>query len=199
MKRIHITGGPGTGKTTLAAQLNRELGYEVFDQDAQSLAHIARLGAAFSHDQLAIDLILEATEKANEEAWISEGANLLVTRPFFERAEIIIVMYTSWRIASFRILTRHLKASLARNNRFPGLLDLYRFWRWSSHFYSNRNQAGLNIWGTPETLESMEAELRPYAAKLHRCYDKADIEALVRRLTTAPRSENPEAPCRLES
>ena len=33
-RRIHIVGGPGSGKTTLAARLGRHLGVPVYDLDA---------------------------------------------------------------------------------------------------------------------------------------------------------------------
>ena len=185
MRRIHITGGPGTGKTTLAIALATRLGLDVLELDGQGLAHVAELDGVLDFDALAQARETESRIFASKDAWISEGSNILVARPLLEQADVIVVLYTSWRVASYRILSRHVKASLARRNRFPGLRRLYRFWRWSARFYADTNPGGLNEWGTPTTQITLETELAPYARKVVRCHSRADIEALLRRLEAA--------------
>ncbi len=77
---------------------------------------------------------------------------------------------------------RHAKRSLAGNNRFPGLLRLYRFWCWSRRYYANRNTYGVNGFGTPETIAFHEDVLRVYGDKLVVCRTKREVEALEARL-----------------
>jgi hypothetical protein len=146
------------------------------------LAELARFPTPFDYEAIAADRQDASRAFGAGDAWISEGSNILVARPLLERAEVIVVLYEPWRVASYRILMRHLKATLARNNRFPGLRRLYRFWRWSAGFYANTNPPGLNEWGTPTTQETMEAELATYEPKIVRCRSKADIEAFIASL-----------------
>jgi cytidylate kinase len=184
MTRIHITGGPGTGKTTLARALADRHGLPLLDLDGRGLAELDRLPRPLDYEAIAAARQDASRRFAAGNAWISEGSNILVAHPLFERADVIVVLYTPWRVASYRILSRHVKASLARNNRFPGLRRLYRFWRWSARFYADTNPGGLNEWGTPTTQLTLEAEVAPYGPKVMRCRTRADIEALMRRLET---------------
>jgi len=181
--RIHITGGPGAGKSTLAKSLATMLNLEPLDLDGRGFAELARFPTPFDYEAIAADRQDASRAFAAGDAWISEGSNILAARPLLERAEAIVVLYAPWRVASYRILSRHFKATIARNNRFPGLRRLYQFWRWSARFYANTNPPGLNEWGTPTTQETMEAELGPYATKVVRCRSKAEIEALMATLT----------------
>jgi hypothetical protein len=87
---------------------------------------------------------VECDRLAAEDQWLSEGSFVGGNETVFRRADLIVWIDVLWRVASYRILSRHVKLSLARKNRFPGLLQLYRFWRWSSRYYANRNPAGLN-------------------------------------------------------
>jgi hypothetical protein len=178
MRRIHITGGPGAGKTTLARRLGVRLGIDVFELDGQALSHIREQEGPLDLQRLTKTRLAESIEHAAEDSWISEGSNIEVARPFLERAEVIVVVHCRWRVAAYRILARHLKASIARNNRWPSLPGLYRFWRWSGRYYANRNEPGLNAWGTPTTQAWLEAELAPFANKLLHCRTDEDVAAL---------------------
>lgn len=86
-----------------------------------------------------------------------------------------------WRVASYRIISRHIKATLAGNNRWPGWRRLYSFWRWSGRYYGNQNASGLNEWGVPETKRTAASLLAPYADKLTVCRSNREIEALLVR------------------
>ncbi len=174
--RIHITGGPGTGKTTLARALAAQLAVDHFELDGQALTHVAAQGGIVDFETLAANRVAESARIAAGNSWISEGSNVVAARPFLELAEVIVVLYSPWRVASYRILLRHLKANLSGNNRFPGIGNLYRFWRWSARYHKNRNEHGLNDWGTPTTQIALEEALQPYESKLVRCATGAEIE-----------------------
>jgi adenylate kinase family enzyme len=167
--RIHITGGPGTGKTTLARELALRLGFAVFDLDGQALDHAKALEGRLNFEALAASRLAEAQVYATEDAWICEGSNILVATPFLERADTIVVLYCPWRVASYRIILRHFKANLAGNNRFPGIRNLIEFWRWCRRYYRNEHPFAFNDYGGPATQRALVDALTPYEAKLVRC------------------------------
>ncbi len=114
------------------------------------------------------------------DAWVSEGAYMSWAAPLFDAADLIVWMDVSWRVASYRIVKRHVMAELARNNRFPGWRRLYRFWRWSSAYYANRNPHRLNDYGVPNTRALAAELLRPYEGKLVVCRTNQDIATVLR-------------------
>jgi adenylate kinase family enzyme len=184
VQRIHITGGPGAGKSWLARRLCQRLGLPYVDTDGISLELQRDLPLPLDFDELMARRLPVSEELAAQEAWISDGSNLEGSLPFYERAEVIVYVSCPWRVAAYRILARHTKASLAGNNRFPGLMRLYRFWRWSQRYYANRNPHGVNGFGTPETMAFHEEALAAYDAKLIVCRTKVETEAMERDLTT---------------
>jgi hypothetical protein len=184
-RRIHITGGPGSGKSTLARELASLLGAPHFELDGHGLALeplFTRGDGSKDYEGLiaAREAELEALSQA--EAWVSDGANFAPAGPVLLRAEAIILMDAPWRVASYRIVSRHVKATLARNNRFPGWRRLYRFWRWSAAFCADRNLPELNVWGTPKTRSLMAELLHGYEAKILRCGSKPDVQRLLASL-----------------
>jgi adenylate kinase family enzyme len=179
LRRIHITGGPGAGKSWLAARLSDELRLPLFDIDGRGLAHEAKLPDPSDMEELLRLRLEETAAIAAHAEWISEGANFLAAEPFFQHADLIICLEVRWRVASYRIFSRHVKANLAGNNRFPGWQRLWQFWRWSARFYSSRNPQGLNQWGTPNNHRDLEARLRPYAAKVAVCRNLRDVKRVL--------------------
>jgi adenylate kinase family enzyme len=143
-KRVHIVGGPGSGKSTLGTALAGRLGVRVFDLDDIALAEgadqlrpirdFATRGAAVR--QLAADAV-----------WVTEGTFLWWTDALFERADVVIWLDPPWWLAAVRILRRHLAdylhqairadglASRLAALRHPHVLHLIAFFRWSAHYY----------------------------------------------------------------
>ena len=179
-QRIHITGGPGSGKTTIARKLGAALGLPVYEVDAMWLDLQAEHQP--NPDIPACRLLIASRMRAmaDQEAWIADGASVADAGPLLERAQIIIYMQAPWRVAGYRIVSRHVKAELRRKNRWPGWWKLAKFWNWSRRWYAGRNEPGLNDYGTPRTLQTLIEHLAPYEAKVVGCRTYAQVHSLVR-------------------
>ena len=103
MERIFITGGAGSGKTTLAARLAGRTGIPRYDVDR------AERPPSIGGD------------------WIVEGAHLWGMDDYVERADVVVWLDLPLRITIPRIVRRHLRLSLRRQNLHPGLRQLARF------------------------------------------------------------------------
>jgi adenylate kinase family enzyme len=174
-ERIHVTGGPGSGKTRFAQRLAAMRSMPLHDLDGLLLAVGDRV------DRLEADGT--ALKLAGLEAWVSDGVYFGWARPFIERADIVVWLDVPWRVASFRIVTRHLRLELTRKNRFPGWRRFYSFWRWSARYYANRNEATLDRLGVPNTRSVVASELAPYGAKLVVCRTTAEVANTFARLS----------------
>lgn len=170
--KIHITGGPASGKTSLAKRIAGPLALPLYELDEMAL-QLEAAGKSF------IDIAGEAQCIAELDHWVSEGAYMGWAEPLFQQADIVIWLDISWRIASYRILSRHIRATIARNNRFPEWQRLLSFWSWSRRYYQNTARPGLNDWGVPRTKQTAISLLQPYKSKLVTCLENEEIEALV--------------------
>jgi adenylate kinase family enzyme len=187
IQRIHITGGPGSGKTTAARRIAEGLNlpFHELDQELDQILNDSGGDMERSHWED------RARTMADQGAWVSDGAYLDWVRPFLERAELVLWLDPPWRVACFRILVRHLKAELKRQNQYPGWRRLGTFWRWSYRYYRDANPHSLNPWGVPLTRSLAVEELSQYERKLVVCRSKHDVDLqvseLVGRTTLSPR------------
>jgi hypothetical protein len=182
-RRIHITGGPGAGKSRLARRLSARLGLTYHNIDVMALGIQAEMADPFDYADLMTRRLQLVEKLASEEAWISDGSNLEASRPFYDRADVIVYLGCTWRLAAYRIPVRHMKLSLAGSNPFPSLSGLVRFWRWSRRYYANSNPHGLNEYGTPATMAYHGEALQDYADRLVVCRTKDEVQALEQRLS----------------
>jgi hypothetical protein len=191
-RRIHITGGPGSGKTWLATRLSERLVVPRFDQDGVALATLARLNVPVTTSTPPPEVIATMAKAAGEFAsgpcWVSEASSLSWASPLLLGADVVVWLDTPAHIALRRVFMRHVRAELGRDNRFPGWRRMYRFWRWSRRFYADRNPAGLNPYGTPMTRSTLLAAMDEYSGKLIVCSKQADVKRLDRVLGACTRA-----------
>jgi len=173
-RRIHVTGGPGCGKSTFARRLGESLGYPVYHLDEMALDQEAKMPARDAFSAVAGDL----PRLIDEPRWISEGSYLGWAAPLPAAADLVVWLNVPARVALYRIMARHLKAEVARNNRFPGWRRLAHFWLWSYRYFAERNARVLGFFGVPETRSHAAELLRPYRDKLVVYRDKQAIERL---------------------
>jgi adenylate kinase family enzyme len=175
-ERIHVTGGPGSGKTTLARRIAARAAAPLYDLDDVALAASAEDGSIGEAPTGGLGSILVL------DRCLTEGAYIESARQLLEAADLIVLMSVPWRVASYRIVMRHVRAEIAGTNRFPGWRRLYRFWRWSARFYGDRNPHSLNQYGVPNTQALAAELLKPYSDKLVVCATSADEDAILTRL-----------------
>jgi adenylate kinase family enzyme len=114
-RRIFILGAAGSGKTTLARKVAGELNVDPVELDLDPFADRAALAAG--------------------EEWVVEGIFLYDVEPLLERATTIVWLDLPRRVAQRRIITRHVKLSVLRRNRYKGIRQLVRFARGMRHYY----------------------------------------------------------------
>lgn len=133
--RIHIIGGPGSGKTYAAKRLAHALNMKCYDIDD---IYWHKKDQDFTKKASEKERDLKVNKIAKLPCWIVEGAytNDWVA-PFVSRADIIVFITPHRILRAGRIMMRSLrrKSSKKRAESFFGLLD---FIKWN-HQYDARN------------------------------------------------------------
>jgi hypothetical protein len=173
-RRIHIVGGPGSGKTTLAMRLGGVLDVPAHDLDLVAYER----GTGRRRDSQQRRAMAERI--AETSGWVVEGIYLAWCEPLAERADLVVWLDVPWRTAAYRIVRRHIRLSLAGTNPHPGLRRLGWFVLAARRYYLSLDAAspvedddgaitrlGTRLW------------LRQYGDKVTRCRTARDVDALV--------------------
>ncbi|GAC1405446.1 MAG: hypothetical protein NVS4B12_21970 [Ktedonobacteraceae bacterium] len=178
MHRIHIIGGTGSGKTTLARKLGTRLGIPFHDLD-----EIGYEGGFGAPRPLNVRLA-ELKRIADLPAWVTEGGYILWIDELLRMADTIVWLDLPWRIRRWRIITRHIKADLAHTNRHSGYLNLYRFYKTARKY--ERNPIVYTLQASNSGDYSSRATvihyLERYKDKVVQCRTVADVTAFEKRV-----------------
>ena len=72
--------------------------------------------------------LAEVTDQILAESdWIADGIYHGWTDPLIDAADLVVWLDPAWPVAVWRVLIRHIKADLRRNNKFPGYWNLMKF------------------------------------------------------------------------
>ena len=176
-RRIHITGGQGSGKTTLAARLRDRTGLPVHGLDT-----IARVGGGNGPARPSGERDALVASIAGSDEWITEGVHLGWTTPLLERADAIVWLdHVPPTAASGRMLRRFASGALHELRTRRGR---QRFTRVGDYLRHTRDLgAALRGSRSANDQEAYAAALAPWADTLVRCRTAADVDAFVRSVT----------------
>ncbi len=136
--RIHIIGGPGSGKSFVASELSRRLGVPAYDLDDLFWdRRAARYGVCANPDER--DRRLAAI--VAQDGWVIEGVYYGWLAPSFDAADVIVELSPSIWVRHWRVMRRFaLRKFRCNPSKHESVLDLWRLLRWS-HAYDGRHLA----------------------------------------------------------
>lgn len=182
--RIHIIGGPGSGKTTLARQIGECLGIGIHELD-----QIAFTGRDFTERPFP-ERVADIARIADRPAWITEGLFVLWTEKLLERAHIIVWLdHVTWQKGISRIARRFVRSAFQEAKKRQGLQRFTRFEDYARHvkqfiqvvFSSREYYAGdtSRLTGRMENRMSTAAFLKSYENKVIHCSSDDAVNAFI--------------------
>ena len=136
LQRIHIIGGPGSGKSYAARHLSHRLGVPAYDLDDLFWNRAAQ---SYGMRASEVDRDTRLVAITQEDAWVIEGVYYRWLKPSFERANIIFVLSPNVYLRDYRILKRFVSRKLGiMPTKKESLLDLCRLIQWN-HKYDADN------------------------------------------------------------
>ena len=134
MLKIQIMGGPGSGKTTLGADISRRFNLPFYEADVLGMKNGAQ-HSAWMRDAFTIISL---------PGWVSEGGALFWNDPILVHADYIILLEVPWRTAAYRIVRRHIVKSLRGINPHPtSIRSLISFLKDCRRYYINQHHPDL--------------------------------------------------------
>ena len=126
--RVYIVGLAGSGKTTIAHRLAKDIDVPLYELDKLVWLSTGRLKPIEERNELVSQIL-------SRDRWIVEGINTGWTDPLIINADLVIALTVPMRVALWRIFIRHVKAELRRDNDFPGWRRLLSFMKVVSRQY----------------------------------------------------------------
>ncbi|WP_079508650.1 hypothetical protein [Mesobacillus jeotgali] len=136
MTKIHIIGGPGSGKSYIASKLSKMLGVPSHDLDSlfwdQDSEYFGSQTPPVKRTEMLNEVIME-------EKWIIEGVYYSWLEESFREADYIFILKTSVFVRDWRIIKRFVlrKVKLASSPRKENLKTLSDLIKWNHQYDSN--------------------------------------------------------------
>jgi len=160
--KLHILGGPGSGKTTLAAEIATR--FDIPHHDLDKLL--------WKHGTQTAGCIDDAFTIARQPDWVTENIGVIWIDPLLYQADCIVLLEVSWPVAAWRIIRRHISKSLHGINPYPTRL-LLPFLKDTRRYYLGKTSADPAIErATCEYLEEQAEMTEPDAKVLLRRFEK---------------------------
>lgn len=163
MKRICIIGGSGTGKTTLAKNLGKQLNLPVYHIDG--IHHLKNWEIRNKDERDKIIL-----EKADEDKWIIDGTYSSTLKQRLEKSDCVIYLDYSTIAQIKGVLGRFIKNHGKEKEEIPGCkekMSLEFFW-WVVNWRKNKRQTIIeNLQG----IESSKIHIFKTRKQLNKWYE----------------------------
>ena len=136
MKRICIIGGSGTGKTTLANNLGKQLNLPVYHIDGINYLPNWKKRDIRERDKIVL-------EKTDEDKWIIDGTYHSTLKQRLEKSEYVIYLDYSTVAQVKGILGRFIKNRGKEKQEIPGCKERmsWQFFWWVVNQRKNKRQA----------------------------------------------------------
>jgi adenylate kinase family enzyme len=163
LKKIHIVGGPGSGKSYLAAKLSRELDIEHHDLDDIFWDHRIK-GYGKKSDPTYRDGKLASI--LSRDCWIIEGSYYKWLDQSFDKSDVIVLLVPPTWLRQWRIIVRFIKRSLGVvPSRRETIRNFFELALWNQKF-NNDNQVRI------------ESFIEKYETKIVKCMELQSSAAL---------------------
>jgi adenylate kinase family enzyme len=191
LRRIHIIGGPASGKTVLAQKLGATFGIPVYQLD-----QIAFEGLEFTKRPLETRLD-DVRRIAAQHTWVTEGIFIGWIDELLGGADTIIWLdCVSWHVAVGRILVRFARWGLDEAKRQTGARKFTRFNDYIRNLRqllgvivrSRRYYCSTLIDRSPDPDESRaatEQQLKSYGHKVIHCCNMHDVQECITSIMAA--------------
>lgn len=159
IKRVHIIGGAGSGKTFAACRISEKLRIQAYDLDTifwdNTDKSYNKKANPEVRDQKLKEILLN-------ESWIIEGVYFKWLKESFQKADVIILLIPNYAICTLRIISRFIKRKIGiipskKKETIKGLIELIK---WNQRY---------NKYYVPEIITF----LKPYSEKM-KVFSKAD-------------------------
>ncbi|WP_218672708.1 hypothetical protein [Oceanobacillus timonensis] len=157
IKKIHIIGGSGSGKTYLAKILSDRLAIAATDLDNLfwSKSYGVKKDSEIRNKELEVLL--------SENTWIMEGVYYAWLDSSFEQADQIIVLHTNLYVRQMRIIIRFLKRKFGiLPTKKENLKDLIQLLKWNMKYDTNNLAKALR-------------KIETYEEKVIHIYNKSEL------------------------
>ncbi len=140
MNRICIIGGSGTGKTTLANNLGKQLNLPVYHIDGINYFENWEARDKGERDKIIL-------EKADEEKWIIDGTYHATLKQRLEKADYVIYLDYSTIAQVKGILVRFIKSHGKEKKEIQGCKERmsWNFFWWVVNWRKNKRQQIIEI------------------------------------------------------
>lgn len=190
-RRIHVIGGPGTGKTTLAGALGAALDLPVIHLD-----DVARVGGGTGRIRTPAERDPLVAAILAGDAWITEGVHLGWTEPLLAGAELIVWLEAATgSTAAGRIAERFVADAWAELRRrswrqrfaaIPGharhTRDLVGAMIAARRYARTDAPASVDPTGTLDSRAATQAALATHVERVRHIGSHAEADALVAEL-----------------